>query len=46
VFAGERVALSVPGFAAVNVLLVTAWIGVATMLNASRALDTRRTTAA
>jgi AAA family ATP:ADP antiporter len=33
VYAGERVALPVPGFAALNVVLVGAWLSVAAMLN-------------
>ena len=32
VFTGERLAFSVPGFAAVNVVLVGAWLGVAGLL--------------
>ena len=37
VFVGERLALAVPVFAAVNVVLVGAWLTIATMLNATRA---------
>ena len=33
VFAGERLALAVPAFAAVNIVLAGAWIGVAALLN-------------
>jgi AAA family ATP:ADP antiporter len=36
VFAGERVGLAVPGFSAVNVVLVGAWLGIVTMLNTTR----------
>ena len=36
VFAGERLALAVPAFAAVNVVLVGAWLGIAAMLNSAR----------
>jgi len=36
VFAGERIALPVPGFAAVNVVLALAWIGTVVGLNAAR----------
>jgi AAA family ATP:ADP antiporter len=43
VFAGERLVLSVPAFATINVVLVGAWLGVVTMLNGVRARDTRRT---
>jgi AAA family ATP:ADP antiporter len=35
VFAGERLALAVPAFAAINVVLVGAWLGVVGMLNAA-----------
>ena len=35
VFAGERLALAVPAFAAVNIVLAAAWIGVAALLNVS-----------
>ncbi len=35
VFAGERIALGVQGFAAVNVVLVGLWLAVAAMLNVS-----------
>ncbi len=34
VYAGERVALAVPGFAAVNVLLTGGWLAVVALLNA------------
>ena len=34
VFVGERLALTVPAFAAVNVALVGAWLGIVAMLNA------------
>jgi AAA family ATP:ADP antiporter len=37
VFAGERLAMTVPAFAAVNVVLVGAWLGIAALLNATRA---------
>ena len=33
VFGGERLALTVPGFAAFNVVLVGAWLSVAVMIN-------------
>jgi ATP:ADP antiporter, AAA family len=33
VFIGERLALAVPAFAAVNVVLAGAWLGVAALLN-------------
>jgi AAA family ATP:ADP antiporter len=33
VFLGERMALAVPAFAAVSVVLVGAWLGVVTLLN-------------
>ena len=33
VFVGERLALAVPAFAAVNVVLAGAWIGVVVLLN-------------
>jgi len=36
VFAGERLAFTVPAFAALNVLLACAWLGVAGMLAATR----------
>ena len=36
VFTGERLALAVPAFAAINVVLVGAWLAIAAMLNASR----------
>jgi AAA family ATP:ADP antiporter len=36
VFAGERLALAVPTFAAINVVLVGAWLGIAAMLNTAR----------
>jgi len=36
VFAGERLGLAVPAFAAVNVVLVGAWLTIATMLNSAR----------
>jgi ATP:ADP antiporter, AAA family len=35
VFAGERLLLTVPAFAAINVVLVGAWLAVVAMLNAS-----------
>jgi AAA family ATP:ADP antiporter len=35
VFAGERLAFAVPAFAAVNLVLVGAWVAVAAMLNVS-----------
>jgi AAA family ATP:ADP antiporter len=35
VFAGERLALAVPAFAAVNVVLAGAWLAAAGLLNAS-----------
>src|SRR5262245_22220890 len=36
VFAGERLGMAVPAFAAVNVVLVGAWLGIAAMLKATR----------
>ena len=39
VFAGERLAISVPGFAALNVLLAACWVGTVVMLNATRTRD-------
>jgi AAA family ATP:ADP antiporter len=42
VFLGERLALAVPGFAALNILLVGAWLSVSAMIN----LHLRRTAAA
>jgi AAA family ATP:ADP antiporter len=36
VFTGERLTLAVPAFAAINVVLVGAWLAVAALLNASR----------
>jgi ATP:ADP antiporter, AAA family len=36
VFVGERLLLTVPSFAAINVVLVSVWIGIAAMLNAAR----------
>ena len=35
VYAGERLALTVPGFAGINIALVGAWLSVAAMINAS-----------
>jgi AAA family ATP:ADP antiporter len=35
VFVGERLAFAVPAFAAVNVVLVAAWLGVVALLNAT-----------
>jgi len=35
VFVGERLALAVPAFAAVNVVLVAAWLAVVALLNAT-----------
>ena len=47
VFGGERLALAVPAFATVNVVLVGAWLTIVTMLNATRAeQDTERAAAA
>jgi AAA family ATP:ADP antiporter len=40
VFAGERLLLTVPAFAAINVVLVGGWLAVVAMLNASPALKT------
>jgi AAA family ATP:ADP antiporter len=37
VFAGERLLLTVPAFAAINLLLVGGWLGVVAMLNAQSA---------
>ena len=37
VFAGERLALTVPAFAAINVVLAGAWLGIVALLNATRA---------
>ena len=37
VFGGERLLMTVPAFAAINVVLVSAWLGIAAMLNATRA---------
>ncbi len=33
VFAGERLLLTVPAFAAINVVLVAGWLGVVALLN-------------
>lgn len=33
VFAGERLALAIPGFAVINVVLVGGWLGVVGLLN-------------
>jgi ATP:ADP antiporter, AAA family len=40
VFMGERLALTVPAFAAINVVLVGGWLAVAAMLTAARARRT------
>jgi hypothetical protein len=39
---GERVALAVPGFAALNVVLVGGWLAVAAGLNARLRLQERQ----
>jgi AAA family ATP:ADP antiporter len=43
VFTGERLLLTVPAFAAINVVLVGAWLGVVAMLNAATARKTAAT---
>jgi AAA family ATP:ADP antiporter len=40
VFAGERLLLTVPTFAAINIVLVGAWLAVVTMINAATARKT------
>ncbi len=42
VFIGERLLLTVPAFAAINVVLVGAWLTVVVMLNASTARRTAK----
>ena len=42
VFAGERLLLTVPAFAAMNVVLVGAWLGVVGMINATSARRTAK----
>jgi len=37
VFGGERLALAVPSFAALNIVLTGCWLGVVAMLNVSLA---------
>jgi AAA family ATP:ADP antiporter len=37
VFGGERLAMTVPAFAALNVVLAAGWVGIAVALNATRA---------
>jgi ATP:ADP antiporter, AAA family len=43
VYAGERIALAVPGFAAVNLVLVGGWLAVAAGLNANLRKQARQT---
>ena len=38
-FAGERLLLTVPGFAAINLVLVGAWLAVVGLLNATPAAE-------
>jgi AAA family ATP:ADP antiporter len=40
VFGGERLLMTVPAFAAINVALVTVWLAIAAMLNATQARQT------
>jgi AAA family ATP:ADP antiporter len=39
-FAGERLALAVPAFAAINVVLVAAWLAVVGLINATTVINT------
>jgi hypothetical protein len=40
VFVGERLALAVPAFAAINVVLVAAWLAVVGLINATKVTST------